>query len=429
MSLPLVGFVHQGGASNCDDSLGCHVTTREGADAITSNGTDDVIDAAGDAPALAAGTAVLELSGAGRSGLAVVTVSTANGVEDDVEVVMHSGAANVDIAVDENSIQVGGSTFIVATVTDKGGQPVSSAIVEVGVEANAPTGPEANSVTVDIDDDIGRPRPGPAPAIPSCNAGTDGQGQCAVKVYAPQKGADADAGTVDGDAVGDADGGTDQSKAKYAADRGEHTVTLVVELGGDRLATDSASFMVSGAPDGVSTDAPSRVDALSSTTITITVEDDETVRVGAVGYSIDQLEGEGKITAGETDKDSKTRDGQAKFTYRAPRSGTALFLVTVPVGASSVTHTIEITIGAAPVEAPDAPPATWSAPLASGTHNLVWNGDDGADVADGSAEGVTAIWQWNGTGWDGYFPAAADVPGGNTLDELTNGAAYWVIVE
>ena len=73
--------------------------------------------------------------------------------------------------------------------------------------------------------------------------------------------------------------------------------------------------------------------------------------------------------------------------------------------------------------------ATWNQPLASGTHNLVWNGADGADPSDGAGSGVTAIWQWNGSSWDGYFPSAADVPGGNTLTSLTNGAAYWVIVE
>ena len=88
-----------------------------------------------------------------------------------------------------------------------------------------------------------------------------------------------------------------------------------------------------------------------------------------------------------------------------------------------------IAIGAEPDEAPDAPPATWNDELVSGAQNVVWNGDDGADVADGAAEGVTAIWQWNGTGWDGYFPAAADVPGGNTLSTLSNGAAYWVIAD
>ena len=91
--------------------------------------------------------------------------------------------------------------------------------------------------------------------------------------------------------------------------------------------------------------------------------------------------------------------------------------------------TVIVNIGAAPEEAPDAPPATWNDALVSGVQNVVWNGDDDADVADGTAEGVTAIWQWNGTGWDGYFPAAADVPGGNTLSTLSNGAAYWVIAD
>ena len=80
---------------------------------------------------------------------------------------------------------------------------------------------------------------------------------------------------------------------------------------------------------------------------------------------------------------------------------------------------------------PEPDPPTWNNELVSGQNLVVWNGADGADASAGAAEGVTAIWSYNtGSGsWDGYFPGAADVPGGNTLTSLSNGQAYVVIVE
>ena len=78
--------------------------------------------------------------------------------------------------------------------------------------------------------------------------------------------------------------------------------------------------------------------------------------------------------------------------------------------------------------APEAPPAMWNHPLATGTHNLVWQGEDGADPAD-AGDTIVAIWQWTGSGWEGYFAAAGDVGLANTLTELENGEPYWVVVE
>ena len=142
--------------------------------------------------------------------------------------------------------------------------------------------------------------------------------------------------------------------------------------------------------------------------------------------SVVQVEGNGNQ---DDPPGGMTSDGRATFTFLAPLSeGEAVFLIRAGGPGQVIQSTITLAIGGTD-EAPDAPPATWNNELVSGVQNVVWNGDDGADVADGAAEGVTAIWQWNGTGWDGYFPAAADVPGGNTLATLSNGAAYWVIAD
>lgn len=90
-----------------------------------------------------------------------------------------------------------------------------------------------------------------------------------------------------------------------------------------------------------------------------------------------------------------------------------------------------VVTAAAPEPEPEPEPMTWNNELVSGQNLVVWNGPDGADASEGAAEGVTAIWSYNtGSGtWDGYFPSAADVPGGNTLMSLSNGQAYVVIVE
>ena len=407
-------------ADKCSDSLGCRVTTRATAAAVGTAGTLAVTDR----PAVDVGTAQLMLSGGGRSGVATVTVSQGN-LRDSVEIVLHAGAKNISVDSDESSIQSGGSTFLVATVTDVNDQPVAGATVSVAGAPNAPSGPEDDSVPVSYDDTVTRPNPPSPVPIPACSTGTDAKGKCAVKVYAVRTDVDPDgaAGSL--------------SAAKATTDRGTHTVTLTTAIAGG-MAKDSASFEVSGAPAAIATDAPARVDALSSTKITVTVTDDAGELAGAAAIRVDQIEGDGKITDGPTeDGSTMTRDGQRSFTYLAPLTpGEAVFLVRIGVAPGPVIDmTVTIAVGPESVEAepePDpGPPATWNNELVSGQNLVVWNGEDGADPSAGAAEGVTAIWSYNtGSGsWDGYFPDAADVPGGNTLTSLSNGQAYVVIVE
>ena len=379
---------------------------------------------------MAAGYALATVSSTGRPGTITVTASL-GGLEATATITVYGNPTSITAVAQQSSIEIGGSTFIVVTATDAGDNPVSaknygliapggnvgpaekavpvSAVNNLNKEAVAGVvsvlpgstdlpscGTHAENTTAPTDDDD--------PALTAGSNGTNAAGQCVIKVSA-----------------------TKGATAATSSTRGTHTITVAGPIPGG--STDVAvEIQVGGAPSEITTDAPARVDALSSTKITVSVVDDEGVPVGAVAASVNQIEGDGVVLA--ADKITTTSDGSVSFTYLAPsRDGTAVFRVTAGSGPGTIAHNVVLNIGAEPEEAPDAPPATWSAPLASGTHNLVWNGDDGADVADGSAEGVTAIWQWNGTGWDGYFPAAADVPGGNTLDELTNGGAYWVIVE
>jgi hypothetical protein len=236
------------------------------------------------------------------------------------------------------------------------------------------------------------------------SSGTNAAGKCVIQVSA-----------------------TKGATAATSSTRGTHTITVAGPIPGG--STDVAvEIQVGGAPSEITTDAPARVDALSSTTITVSVVDDEGVPVGAVDASVNQIEGDGVVLA--ADKIVATSDGSVKFTYLSgSQSGTAVFRVTAGTGAGTIAHNVVLAIGPAPEDAPDAPPATWSKDLVAGNNLVVWNGDNDADPADGAAEGVISIWALTAAGWEGYFPSAADVPGGNNLDSLTNGEAYFVVVE
>ena len=383
-----------------------------------------------------AGIVSVTLSGNGATGPAEVTFrELVSGLTHTATVILHGPAASISAEVDQGTIGGGGSTFVVVTVLDADGNPAVNA-TDVDFRSNKPltpaiTGPEvpagSSAVLLAYSLVVDRLAPGHPAYLPSCgeraaveaqptatppvvgvpaSTGTSTAGKCVIQVTAQG-----------GDTPSPADDST----------RGTHTLT--VGTSDARIPTVNVEVQVGGAPASIETDAPARVDSLSSTGITVTVLDDEGVRVGAVPISVVSVEGSGNV---DDVPRGMTSDGRGTFTFLAPlSSGEAVFLVRAGDAAKGqqIQTSITLAIGPEPEEVPDAPPATWSAELASGTWNLVWNGEDGADPADGAAEGVTAIWQWNGSSWDGYFPAAADVPGGNTLDSLSNGAAYWVIVE
>ena len=425
---------HNGENPACTDVSACTLTTQ--AEVEDDTGTTDVNEFR------AAGHVTVTLRGNGSTGTAeVVFRDLTSGLTHEASVVLHGPAASISAAADQGTIGVGGSTFIVVTIVDADGNPAVGA--EAGVQTNDPqkpspiTGPEvpagssANLVLTPVN--VNKDPAGVANDIPSCGAhvtpatvaapeadppvaavaassstGTNTAGKCVIQVNAP-----------------------DEAGKASDATRGTHTITI--GTANVRIATVNVEVQVGGVPATIDTSAaPARVDSLSSTSITITVLDDEGVRVGSVPVSVVQVEGSGNTDKPAGGDAAMTSDGRASFTFLAPLSeGEAVFLIRAGNAAAGqqIQSTITLAIGAEAEEAPDAPPATWNDELVSGAQNVVWNGDDDAAVADGAAEGVTAIWQWNGTGWDGYFPAAADVPGGNTLATLSNGAAYWVIAD
>ena len=383
------------------------------------------------------GTGTVTLSTASVSGKATVTAAIgAHSLSASTAITFYGTATKISVASDQGAIEIGGSTFVVVTLTDDAGNAVAGRKFSGATDATA-KGPSAGATSLVISHTATKPSL-PA-AIPTCfenvntdttDGGTNANGQCVIKVFAPKKDVDPDGPEITDPST--ISGSNPATAAAKDAARGEHTVTVALSA----TTNASVTINVGGPPDSISSDAPASVEPLSETKITVTVHDDEGVRVGGVAIRIDQVEGDGLITTGATSLDTDpatdgaqptmTVDGKHSFTYLASRGGTAVFRVQAGSGAAAKVDLIEIAIGEA---AMDDEMATWSQPLASGTHNLVWNGADGADPSDGAGSGVSAIWQWNGSSWDGYFPSAADVPGGNTLTSLTNGAAYWVIVE
>ncbi len=426
----VLNSTHIAGTATCTNLSACTLSTQAAGD-----GPDNTADTADDTPA---GIIVFTLRGNGASGTAEVTArELVSGLSRKVSVVLHGPAAALSATVDQSTIGQGGSTFVVVSVSDAEGNPVTS-VLDVDFQSNkplvpaivppeVPEGSTANNLTYDLN--VDRDLPGRANDLPACGdhpneddtgttevdesegslgvaAGTGTAGKCVIRVTAP-----AETGVGDG------------------ATRGTHTLTVGTD--NVRIPTVNVEISVGGAPASIETDAPARVDSLSSTKITITVLDDEGVRVGAVPVSVVQVEGSGNA---DDVGGNMTSDGRGAFTFLAPLSaGEAVFLIRAGDAAKGqqIQDTVTIAIGEAPAEEPEGPAPTWNKELVSGQNLVVWNGADGADPSDGAAEGVSSIWSYNtGAGsWDGYFPNAADVPGGNTLTSLSNGDAYFVIVD
>ncbi len=387
-----------------------------------------------------AGRVQVRLSGNGATGKAEVTFrELATGLTRTLNVILHGDPASISATVDQGTIAGGGSTFVVVTVLDADGNPAVG-IQDIDFRSNKPlvpaiVGPEvpagSAAVLLEYKLDVDRRAPGHPAYLPSCgqrdavaadatttpptvaapgSSGTNTAGKCVIEVTAA--------------------GGTTPSPADDST-RGTHTLT--VGSTNARIPTVNVEIQVGGAPASIETDAPERVDSLSSTKITVTVMDDEGVRVGAVPISVTQVEGDGNVddVAGKM-----TSDGRGSFTFLAPLTpGEAVFLVRAGDAAKGqeIRSTVTLAIGEEPDmdDMDDMEDATWNKELVSGQNLVVWNGADGADPSAGATDGVSAIWAYNaGAGtWDGYFANAADVPGGNTLTSLSHGDAYWVIVE
>ena len=346
------------------------------------------------------GTATVSLQGDSRAGAATVRV-TAGELSGSKDVTFYGDVAalSAENAGGITAINQGGATSVIFTVTDKDGNPVpnvATITTKVASEIEAATGVTDTAKLYEG-------APGPADDVPSCEDGTNGAGQCAVEVA-----------------------------ASATATRGAYTVTASLGIAGPPpgTLTDSVDVTVAGASASISHDAPGRIDTLEEIKVTLTVTDDEGDLVGSQPINVTKVEGGGAIL---DETLANTANGSASFTFLASSiAGDVVFVVR----SGDARAVINVAVGPEPepvVEEdpePEAPPATWNNELVSGQNVVVWNGADGAAASEGSADGVTAIWSYNnGTGsWDGYFPEAADVPGGNTLTSLSSNQAYVVIV-
>ncbi len=399
------GILNSGDAktdTTCADVSACTLTTRAAE-------ADDNDPATTEDPA---GIVQVRLTGNGSTGTAQVTFrDLASNLSRTVAVVLHGTPASISAEVDQGTIGIGGSTFIVVTIVDADGNPTvgSFANVESGkplTPAKVPPEVPAGSAAIIVDHSLAFDRnlPGTANDVPACNdqvnadptpdadpddgdpsegniganPGTNIDGKCVIQVSAPGGGTPADA--------------TDD------ASRGGHTVTVKAAALGSASDEVTLTISVGGAPTSITSDAPVSVDPLSTTKITYTVLDDQGVRVGAVSATLDQIDGSGKVTAGEST--AMTADGQRSFTYRAPSSaGTAVFLVTVPVGDSEVAHEIVVAIGAAA----DAAPAAISLDLRTGGRIYAVTAEGPSTMASALfGDAVTSAWKYNqDTGaWD-----------------------------
>ena len=343
----------------------------------------------------------------GVAGSSTITVLVGKLGAGSTEVTFFGPATNLAVDAGQSSINLGGGAFVTFTVTDADDRPVKGAeITQPPVDAVlAPDVEDAVEVAVALTDDEESDADDlPKGSPPYCgnDDGTDAKGQCVVRV-------------------------SSAAEAPAAATRGDHTLNfqLVVDATDpDKTLTAEVVMTVAGPSDSISHDAPARIDTLDEIEVTLTVTDDGGNLVGTQPVSVTKVEGGGAIL----DQDESTSNGVAKFTFLASSlEGNVVFVVR----SGDARAVINVAVGPEPMDDmdDDMSMATWNQPLASGTLNLVWNGEDGADPSAGAGEGVSAIWQWNGSSWDGYFPSAADVPGGNTLTSLSNGDAYFVIVE
>ena len=308
------------------------------------------------------GYVVVTLQATQRAGVATVTF-TSGDLSDSVNVVFYGAADAIAAEAMQSSISnVNDETFIVVTVTDSGGNPVDDHTIahrsqgadggDADGDGVVGPGPKAVEVTADYNRDFIHPTDSKM-NLPACgdnvtndpdttdvdeaalfDGGTGAAGKCVIHVSSTF---------------------TDDDNPANDTSRGTNTVHIA---GPGATPTDTSkdaavAIQVGGAPATISSDAPASVDPLSATEVTVSVVDDEGVPVGEVVTSVNQIEGSGRVIAG--DGAGMTSDGSVKFTYLAPQTpGTAVFRVTAGEGAGQIASSIVITIGEVAPEAPEA---------------------------------------------------------------------------
>ncbi len=346
------------------------------------------------------GWATVILRGGGVEGTATVT-ATLGSLTDTADVTFYGKAKNLSASPEQGSVEIGGSVFVVLTVTDNAGNPVSGlqiapittgttkeivgpdgvdnpVLVKTEKATTARTGTEdVAGVGYSMDKNAAKA----ADRIPACgednrdinategglqelfaSEGTNDKGQCVVHVTAP-----AAAGS------------------QKAATRGVHTLNF--QATGDGVSgTIKASAMieVAGAPASITTNAAERVDTESSTEITVSVWDDEDVLVGITSVKVRKVGGDGLIedNAGAKDADGnaipdteKTSDGQSKFTLIAPSNpGSIEILITA---GKATPHRLTVHFGEEepePVPEPEPAPSLNKTPASTGFTLVTFSG-------------------------------------------------------
>lgn len=420
----VLNSTHVTAPATCVNVSACTLTTQAAGD-----GPDNTADTADDTPD---GVVQVRLSGNGSTGTAMVTFRELNsGLSRTVNVTLHGDPASISAEVDESTIAIGGSTFIVVTVVDADGNPAVN-VSDASFRSNKPlvpaiVGPEVpagqSAVLLDHSLVVDRDLPGTANDLPSCgvraavtadpsatppvvgdpgSTGTNTAGKCVIQITAPGD-------SIEGNAEGPADDAT----------RGTHTLT--VGTANEMIDTVNVEVTVGGAPASISSDAPASVDSLSSTEITVTVMDDEGRRVGAVPITVDQVEGSGKTDSPAGDM---TSDGQATFTYLAPLSaGEAVFLIRAGDAAAGqqIQSTITLQVGEQAVEEPEPEPVI-SIDLRAGGRIVAVTSSGPATTASALfGDAVNSAWKYNqDTGvWDVvYIPGRSGNFSINTGDIL-----------
>ena len=326
------------------------------------------------------GAGHLPMWGTGTPGVATVTL-TVGDLTQTVKVTLYGPAKDIAAEADQSSVQVGGSVFIVATVTDGAGNAVAGHSVTVltsGDDAiQAPAGDD--SVAVTTDGDVEKDVTGTENDAPGCDSGTNAKGKCVVQVTAPNPD-----GTV------------------RDATRGVHTITLsgsapIAEA--DRKV--QVEITVAGAVDSIETDAPERVAPGSRTDIKVTLKDDEGVLAGAQAVKVSQVDGPGRLIGGA---EAITSNGSRTFTFRAANSmGTAEFDIEVrglntagDAGTGKVLKSESITIAIGDEPAPALPEQPTAAGITSDAPDRVEPGSS-TDItvtvtdAEGEQAGMQSV--------------------------------------
>ncbi len=356
---------------------------------ITTHGTVGCAATAGSAAAgptqactattTADGIVDVLLTGGGVEGTATVTARLGTRTAT-ATVTLFGTAKNLTAAPQQDSVEIGGSVFVVLTVTDGAGNPVAGQVVNP-VGSKEVVGPDDDAVKVTTSRDatpddtadgsgynVDYIATKAADSIPACGDdkdpvtdagatppttenfttnGTNAAGKCVVEVNTQK-----------------AEGTT------KATTRGEHTLNFAI---GTLKA--SATVEVAGAPSSITTDVTGMVDTSSVTKITVSVWDDEDVLVGITDVNIRKVGGDGLIEKAQT----ATKNGKATFTFIAPSSvGMSEILIT----AGTVDHRLTLQIGEAPEE-PTPPahvPALNKTPASTGFTAVSFNGGSVADL-------------------------------------------------